>query len=204
MWNDRLFSYKNRLLPHHIQFLITFLAIRIVSSVWHWVIRQHENTESDIRCVHENCRQRKFLWSPSCKWWHTVTAHAHKEFGCCLNTPTPRPNVLAINCRFYMGVVVNIREWFHSQFYFRVVVTSRRSPVRKCTLTQHVSLSLSFSRGNPRPLDEAVESRLTYCFCYLFSEPGLLCCLAQQGSIACCWLWRSCVSEGKSMTSPGH
>jgi len=47
-----------------------------------------------------------------------------------------------------MGVVVNIREWFHSQFYFRVVVTSRRSPVRKCTLTQHVSL---FFSGEPPP-----------------------------------------------------
>jgi len=49
-----------------------------------------------------------------------------------------------------MGVVVNVREWFHSQFCFRVVVTSRRSPVRKCTLTQHVSLlSLFFLGGTP-------------------------------------------------------
>lgn len=66
-----------------------------------------------------------------------------------LSLPPPlAPNVLAINCRFYMGVVVNVREWFHSQFYFRVVVTSRRSPATKCTLTQHVCL---FFSGEPPP-----------------------------------------------------
>jgi hypothetical protein len=129
-------------------------SFRIVYSFWSCstVIQIFSSVETEWSNENHSVRfsfwswkflSEKVLLSP---WRHIVTAHAQKEFGYYFNTqPPPPPNlyILAINCRFCMGVVLKIKEWFHSQFYFRVVVTSRRSPVRKCTMTLHLSFSLS-------------------------------------------------------------